>query len=102
MGKVKTNKFDYSQVDELTAKRLKRYEKEINEQFKKLGYAAYNLGVLKLGKETSFMDRVNMAADELEFDREVIIQSIAIYLDGEVKWMNCQQRLWQEKHMKKQ
>ena len=86
------NEFDYSQVDELTAKRLKEYEKEINEQMKRLGYAAYNLGILKLGKKHSFMDRVNMAADELEFDRDMIIQSIATYLDGEVKWTNFLQR----------
>ena len=79
------NGFDYSQVDELTAKRLKGYEEEINEQLKRLGYAAYNLGVLKLGKESSFMDRINVAADELEFDRGMIIQSVATYLDGEVK-----------------
>jgi len=85
MNETQTNKFDYSQVDELTAKRLKGYEREINEQFKKLGYAAYNLGVLKLGKDSSFMDRVNLASDELDFDRDMIIQSIATYLDGEVK-----------------
>ena len=84
-GQALKNEFDYSQVDELTAKRLKGYEKEINEQFKRLGYAAYNLGILKLGKESNFMDRVNVAADELNFDRETIIQSIAAYLDGEIK-----------------
>lgn len=85
MNEKHKNRFDYSRVDELTAKRLKGYEKEINEQHKRLGYAAYNLGVLKLGKESSFMDRINVAADELEFDRGMIIQSVATYLDGEVK-----------------
>lgn len=84
-GQTLNERFDYSQVDEITAKRLRGHEEEINVQMKRLGYAAHNIGIIKLGKQSDFIERVNVACDELGMERNFLIQAIARYLDGEVK-----------------
>lgn len=84
MNEIKQT-FDYSQFDELTAHKLKKAEKEINENRLKIGKAIYKTGLL-IAIENEFLPIVRAGVKKLglqNIDFQEILICVGIFLESE-------------------